>query len=498
MRRFKKYPNTIWFGLTVLFTLCGICLFPSGHLHAQEEKPVPEGEAPVQEVISPMPETDPAAQENMLPITQTDSLVIVLDPGHGGDEEGGLYDTFIEKDMNLVVANSMKAELEKYEGVTVYLTRTGDQKLSLAERSAYAQSVNADFMFCLHFNLSREHSLFGAECWVSAFGDEYSKGYSFAKVEMQMLKELGLYSRGIKTRLNDKGTDYYGIIRTASELDVPCVLIEHCHMDHENDRTFCEGRDQWEAFGRLDAAAAAKYFRLKSDLLGVDYSDYQNIEVPVPDYVVRPDSTPPDVCMIDVVSQDMKSGEVTVQLSAADHDSGMLYYSYSCDGGETFSGLQRWDDKSRDTITFTMQVPPRIVPEIVVNGYNGYDLYTQSNLISLPSMDYKTEEEIAAEIAEKKPMEDAEASLGSDTAQNLTQTEPLPRTHMKLHYAPDTEEPSQVSFGYFMTVCLVCALLVMGMALSVVFIMRSRKKRRRRRRQIPASKTDATTNNRAP
>ena len=43
-----------------------------------------------------------------------------------------------------------------------------------------------------------------------------------------------------------------------------------------------------------------------------------------------------------------------------------------------------------------MKVPPHIIPQIVVRGYNGYDLYTESNLVSLPSMDYKTEEEIAA------------------------------------------------------------------------------------------------------
>ncbi len=50
---------------------------------------------------------------------------------------------------------------------------------------------------------------------MSAFGENYSKGYGVASVEMELLQELGLYSRGIKTRLNDRGTDYYGIIRHA-------------------------------------------------------------------------------------------------------------------------------------------------------------------------------------------------------------------------------------------------------------------------------------------
>lgn len=149
-----KSNNIILFGLTLCLVFGSVCLYPPLTLWAQDEAPLPES------AVVPVPE-EPAVPE-------TDSLVIVLDPGHGGDEEGGLYENFIEKDMNLILANAMKEELEKYEGVTVYLTRTGDQKLSLAERSAFAKSVNADFMFCLHFNLSREHTLFGAECWVSA------------------------------------------------------------------------------------------------------------------------------------------------------------------------------------------------------------------------------------------------------------------------------------------------------------------------------------------
>ena len=71
---------------------------------------------------------------------------------------------------------------------------------------------------------------------MSAFGRYYSEGYAFADIEMEALEKLGLYSRGIKTRLNDTGTDYYGIIRHSVEQELTCVLIEHCHMDHENDR----------------------------------------------------------------------------------------------------------------------------------------------------------------------------------------------------------------------------------------------------------------------
>lgn len=408
---------------------------------------------------------------------EQENIVIVIDPGHGGENLGGQYEDYTEKEMTIVVACAMKEELEKYEGITVFLTRTGDQELSLEERCAYAESVNADFLFCLHFNLSEYHTLFGAECWVSAFGENYSKGYGFASIEIDMLQELGLYSRGIKTRLNKKGIDYYGIIRHATERDIPCVLIEHCHLDQENDKPFYDHDEKLKEFGKLDATAVAKYFRLHSEELGVDYSDHQNVNVAVPSHVVAPDRTEPDICMIDVLDQNMENGDVTVQVSAADYDSGMLYYAYSYDNGQNFSQLQRWPDRSQDTFSFTLRVPPHIVPQIVVNGYNGYDLYTASNMISLPSMDYKTTAEIATELSRQKILETASNTVSS-RARSL---------RVKQNYSGEEEEtvsvPKPISFTYFMAVCGVCAMLVLAMVVSIILILRSRKRRRRRRRR---------------
>ena len=435
------------------------CFTQGGTVHAQEQE---------------LDDLD--VQEAQSEIEQK-PIVIVIDPGHGGENLGGEYEDYTEKDMTIVVAKAMKEELEKYKGITVYMTRTGDEELSLDERCAYAEAMDADFLFCLHFNMSGEHTLFGAECWVSAFGEYYSKGYSFASVEMDMLQDLGLYSRGIKTRLNNQGIDYYGIIRHSVERDIPCVLIEHCHLDQENDQPFYDHDEKLKEFGKIDATAVAKYFQLKSDELGVDYSGYENMSVPVPSKVVSPDRTEPDICMIEVTDQNMENGEVTVEVSAADYDSGMLYYTYSYDNGETFSELYRWPDKSADTFRFTMQVPPHIVPQIVVNGYNGYDLYTTSNMISLPSMDYKTEEEIAAELAEKEALESASDNVAEKD--RVVVSEKV----REINIEETGEGDKPVSFTYFLSVCVVCALLVLGMVISVILILCSSKRSRRRRRR---------------
>lgn len=424
-------------------------------------------------------EQESAMVQEFLPALKQSEVVVVIDPGHGGKNLGGEYGDYTEKDMTLVVANAMKEELEMYEGITVYMTRTDDRELSLDERCAFAESVDADFLFCLHFNMSGEHTLFGSECWVSAFGENYSKGYSFASIEIDMLQELGLYSRGIKTRLNDRGIDYYGIIRHSVERDLPCVLIEHCHMDHENDQPFYDHDQKLKDFGVLDATAVAKYFGLRSETLGVDYSDYQNMEVPVPPYVVAPDRTEPDICLIEVSEQIMETGEVTVVLFADDYDSGMLYYTYSYDNGEHFSELQKWPDKSVDTFSFTIQVPPHIVPQIVVNAYNGYDLYTTSNMVSLPSMDYKTKEEIAAELKEEVIVTASNMFAEINRGEyEMVRTE---ETVEGRDINPDEEQSA--SLTDFMTVCIVCMFLVLGIAVSVILIVHGIKQRRRRRQR---------------
>ena len=59
---------------------------------------------------------------------------IVIDPGHGGENLGGQYGSYTEKYMTMVVAEAMVEELEKYEGIEVYLTRTDDTELSLQKR----------------------------------------------------------------------------------------------------------------------------------------------------------------------------------------------------------------------------------------------------------------------------------------------------------------------------------------------------------------------------
>lgn len=80
--------------------------------------------------------------------------VIVIDPGHGGSNTGTRSAAGdLEKTYTLDWALRLQPLLET-NGWTVVLTRTNDSALTLAERVAFADAVDADLFISLHFNAS--------------------------------------------------------------------------------------------------------------------------------------------------------------------------------------------------------------------------------------------------------------------------------------------------------------------------------------------------------
>jgi N-acetylmuramoyl-L-alanine amidase len=78
---------------------------------------------------------------------------VVLDPGHGGENYGAksVVNNRYEKEYALDWAFRTE-KLLKAKGWKVYLTRTNDADISLADRVAFADNVQADLFVSLHFN----------------------------------------------------------------------------------------------------------------------------------------------------------------------------------------------------------------------------------------------------------------------------------------------------------------------------------------------------------
>ena len=318
-------------------------------------------------------------------------IKIVIDPGHGGENLGAQYNGYTEKYMTMVVANAMAEELRKYEGIEVYLTRTDDVELSLQQRADYAKEVGADFLFCLHFNMSENHTLYGTEVWVSAFGNCYAEGKSFGDLCLNELCTLDLYRRGVKTRLNKDGTDYYGIIQHCQEYKIPSAIIEHCHLDHREDAGRYETTEAMKRLGVLDATAVAKYYGLYSPSLKADYRKYERPKVEVPSSVMKPDDTDPTNVSLTCLRTKAETGEVNILLTGEDAESGLLYYDYSLDGGKTYSGLQKWEGEATE-LECTLKVPVDEDIALKCRVYNGYDLDTETQTVEIPALQGKKDD----------------------------------------------------------------------------------------------------------
>lgn len=311
-----------------------------------------------------------------------ENVVIMIDPGHGGTNLGANPAGYVEKEMTLVTALAMKEELENYQGITVYLTRNTDTELSLEQRAQMAKSVNADFLYSLHYNMSANHFFYGSEVWAQSTGTNYTKGYSQGQLLLsEFTATYGLFSRGVKVKLGKTGDEYYGILRHSSKLGIPAVIVEHCHLDHVNDANYYNTTEKLQAFGRSDATAVAKYFGLSSKTLGVDYSDYPKAEVKVPSAPKMQDVTPPEVANLEITSEDATNKKITIRVNASDSNTGIMYYTYSTDGGVSWATLQIWPSA---TEALSVEIPAKYGNNrsVIVAVFNSYDGMTLSNAVN--------------------------------------------------------------------------------------------------------------------
>jgi N-acetylmuramoyl-L-alanine amidase len=127
---------------------------------------------------------------------------IVLDAGHGGDEQGarGPQST-TEKDVTLSVARRLKAAIESRLGARVILTREGDQTVGLDERAAVANNNKADLFISLHANASVRSSATGAEVFYLSLADYGDQAARAAQGESEALPVFGGGSRDIEVIL---------------------------------------------------------------------------------------------------------------------------------------------------------------------------------------------------------------------------------------------------------------------------------------------------------
>src|ERR1041385_6786921 len=170
------------------------------------------------------------------PQTSKSFAVVVLDPGHGGQDSGAMCGGVMEKDLTLDVARRVDRLLDS-QGIATLMTRVGDSYVSLADRAAFGNRVNDSIFVSIHFNEDNKPVASGVETYYVAH--QIASGSRFAswlpffsrspsnspKPESQSIGGFIQQALVARTRSVDRGTQpkqFYVIANVSS----PAVLIE--------------------------------------------------------------------------------------------------------------------------------------------------------------------------------------------------------------------------------------------------------------------------------
>jgi N-acetylmuramoyl-L-alanine amidase len=92
---------------------------------------------------------------------------IIIDPGHGGRDYGapGYLKGVHEKDVVLQIARRLAQKIRRELKYEVFLTRNRDEFLTLEERTAIANTKNADLFISIHTNSHKDNRAYGIETY---------------------------------------------------------------------------------------------------------------------------------------------------------------------------------------------------------------------------------------------------------------------------------------------------------------------------------------------
>lgn len=156
------------------------------------------------------------------PVKRYSKGLIVIDPGHGGDDLGtkSLTAPIVpEKHMNLTTARYLSEALEK-KGYRTLLTRYDDLFIPLKDRAQFANERRPLLFVSVHFNAATSKEAKGIEVFYYKSDDKLSRTDASKKLAASILGVLV-----DRTKAPSRGVKHgnYAVIR---ETTMPAVLVE--------------------------------------------------------------------------------------------------------------------------------------------------------------------------------------------------------------------------------------------------------------------------------
>ncbi len=184
----------------------------------------------------------------------TQTITVVLDPGHGGQDSGATgYSGLKEKDVNLTVALHL-ANLLRAKGFNVVLTRKEDKNIAQAERVALAEKTGADLFISIHANASLLNKFAsGTETFYYPGKETSPQSFFLASlVQQEVHSALKLPDRGVKK------ASYY-VIR---ETRMPAALVELAFLSNAVDETILRSEECLQLAAGALYRAVLRYYNL--------------------------------------------------------------------------------------------------------------------------------------------------------------------------------------------------------------------------------------------
>lgn len=188
--------------------------------------------------------------------------LIILDPGHGGEDEGCARAGIVEKDINLSIAKAAKEKLTQM-GYDVMMTREGDVTLSLEQRVRFANEKQASIYISIHQNACEEQTsdVQGIETYYSS-----SKGEDGSERLAKIMQKGITNNTDALNRETLAREDLY-VIR---ETNMPSCLVETGFLSNKKERELLTTSEYQEQLADAIAESADLYFHPKTMYLTFD------------------------------------------------------------------------------------------------------------------------------------------------------------------------------------------------------------------------------------
>ena len=186
--------------------------------------------------------------------THTPSLdnafVVVVDAGHGGNDQGAAGRRSMEKDIKLSVAKRVCKQLKKVDKhIVVLQTRPTDEFVTLADRAGMANYYNAHLFISIHSNAAREWAM-GTETFVHHNAKGTSAHRLASLIEQEYQHTAHRQSRGVKT------ANFHVLKNTK----MPAVLTEIGFITHKDEEKFIRSRKGQKKIAHSIRKAFEQYY----------------------------------------------------------------------------------------------------------------------------------------------------------------------------------------------------------------------------------------------